>query len=120
MTSLALLPLAEHAPCRAGVPLDAIGFQAWLADAPANARITYHQGLLAVDTARVITDLSEPDRRRLVALAAAARQARDAGLVHLVQQRLGSERFAYIAIARPKPRAAAVPQSQPVTTKEAA
>ena len=117
MTSLALLPLAEHAPCRAGVPLDAIGFQAWLADAPANARITYHQGLLSVDTARALTDRSESDRIRLVALAAAARCASDAGLVHLVQQRLGSERFAYIAIARPKPRAA-VTHSH--TIKEAA
>jgi len=102
------------------LPLDQVGFQAWLADAAPNARVTYHQGLLSVDTARVITDLSEPERARLVALAAAARQACDAGLVHLVQQRLGSERFAYIAIARPKPRNAAVLQSHPVPTKEAA
>ena len=111
---------SEEQPLWAGVPLYQVGFQAWLADAPANARLTYHQGLLSVDTARVITDLSEPERARLVALAAAARQACGAGLVHLVQQRLEPERFACIAIARPKPRNAAAPLSPPVTTKEAA
>ena len=34
--------------------------------------------------------------------------AAEQGLVHLVQERTGPDQFAYIAVARPKPKAAAV------------
>ncbi len=49
-----------------------------------------------------MSTLTDKDRQRLAALAGAAFRACEAGLVHLVQQRLGSDRFAYLAIARPK------------------
>ena len=41
-------------------------------------------------------------------------------LVHLVQVRLGPDRFAYLAIARTKPRNAPIPFSQLIVTEEAA
>jgi hypothetical protein len=39
-------------------------------------------------------------------VAAAAFRAAEQGLVPLVQERLETDRFAYIAIARPRPKAA--------------
>lgn len=80
---------------------------AWIAQAEAGARIEYHRGFLGIDTTAVISTLPEPDRRRLTALASAAHRAFEAGLVHLVQERAGPDRFAYIAVARPRPKAAA-------------
>ncbi|HHY48931.1 MAG TPA: hypothetical protein GYA10_04205, partial [Alphaproteobacteria bacterium] len=43
------------------------------------------------------------------ALADAAFRAFEAGLVHLAQLRLGPDRFAYLAIARGRPRNTPVP-----------
>jgi hypothetical protein len=40
--------------------------------------------------------------------------------VHLVQVRVGPDRFAYLAIARTKPRHAPIPLSQLIATEEAA
>lgn len=79
---------------------------AWIAQAEPGARLEYHRGFLGVDITPVISLLPEPDRARLADLAAAALGAFEKGLVHLVQARLGTDRFAYIAITRPKPRAA--------------
>lgn len=56
----------------------------------------------------------------IAALASAAHRAFDAGLVHLVQVRLGPDRFAYIAIARTRPRRAPVPLVRPSEDAEAA
>ncbi len=75
---------------------------------------------LGIDAAAVISTLPEPDRRRLGALASAAHRAFEAALVHLVQVRVGPDRFAYLAIARTKPRHAPIPLSQLIATEEAA
>ena len=82
---------------------DEIGFGAWVSRAEPGASITYHQGFLAVDAIAPISKLSADDRRRLRDLAAAAARAAEHDLVHLVQARLAPERFAYRAIARPRP-----------------
>ena len=84
-------------------PHDEIGFSAWIALAEPGASITYHQGFLAVDATAPVSKLSADHRRRLRDLAAAAARAAEQDLVHLVQARLGPDRFAYRAIARPKP-----------------
>ena len=84
-------------------PHDEIGFSAWVSLAEAGASITYHQGFLAVDATAPVSKLSADHRRRLRDLAAAAARAAEQDLVHLVQARLGPDRFAYRAIARPKP-----------------
>ena len=82
-----------------------IEFCAWLGQAAPGDRLEYHRGLLVVDTADSIkSPLCAVDRERLRALANAAHRAFEADLVHLVQVRLGLDRFAYLAIARPKKR----------------
>ena len=81
---------------------DEIGFSAWISLAEPGASITYHQGFLAVDATALVSKLSADHRRRLRDLAAAAARAAEQDLVHLVQARLGPDRFAYRAIVRPR------------------
>jgi len=83
--------------------LDEIGFCAWIAQAEPGAALIYHQGFLSVDVTALLSSLPCDERRRLGDLALAAWRAGEQGLVHLVQDRLGPDRFAYLAIARPKP-----------------
>lgn len=89
-----------------------IELYAWIAQAEPGAWLEYHRGFLGFDVTPVISLLPEPERRQLADLAAAALGAFEKGLVHLVQTRLGPDRFAYVAIARPHSRAApaSVPQ----------
>jgi hypothetical protein len=61
---------------------------------------------LGIDVTPVISTLPEPERRQLADLGQAALGAFEKGLVHLVQERVGPDRFAYIAVARPRPKAA--------------
>ncbi len=89
-------------------PLTDIEFCAWLGQAVPGDRLEYHRGLLVVDTADSIkSPLCAVDRVRLNGLARIVHRAFELGLVHLVQVRLGTDRFAYLAIARPKKRGAA-------------
>ena len=80
----------------------------WIGAAAPGDRIEYHRGFLAVDIVPVISRLQDHERRALKTMAARAWWASEQRLVHLVQQRLGPDRFAYIAIARPKPKRADV------------
>jgi hypothetical protein len=84
--------------------LDEISFCAWIGQAKPGERLEYHRGFLAHDTFSCATALSDKDRAELKKLASRAFWAFEAGLVHLVQERLATDRFAYIAIARPKPK----------------
>ena len=95
-------PVAVPAPR----PLDDVEFCAWVGQAVPGDRLEYHRGFLGIDAMRGISTLPEPERRRVAGLAAAALRAFEAGFVHLVQARLGPDRFAYIAVARPRPTAA--------------
>ncbi len=95
-----LMRQATPGMARGEPPLGAIEFCAWVAQAAPGDRLEYHRGFLGVDATAVISTLPAPDHRRLAALAAAALRAFEAGLVHLVQVRLGPDRFAYLAIAR--------------------
>lgn len=79
-----------------------ISFCAWLAQAEPGDRLEYHRGYLAVDADKVTSDLDPNARAELACLRDRAFWSETAGLVHLVQQRLGPDRFAYLAIARPK------------------
>lgn len=113
------MPATTFIPARPR-PLTDIEFCAWIGQAVPGDQLEYHRGFLGVDTTAVISTLPETDRRRLGALASAAHRAFDAALVHLVQVRLGPDRFAYLAIARTKPRHAPIPFSQLIATEEAA
>lgn len=94
---------------QSGHEISEISFCAWIAQAEPGEPLIYHHGFLVVDTDPVISKLPADQRLTLRALGNAAFRAAEQGLVHLVQQRLATDRFAYIAIARPKhtpPRAA--------------
>lgn len=97
---------------RARTPkLTELTFIAWLAQAAPGDTQLYHLGFLAVDAETEFGGLSAQERRSLRALADAAYRAEEQGLVHLVQARLGTDCFAYVAIARPKPTD---PHSNPI------
>ena len=110
--------MARHSTIRAtgvvsifgagGPALDEVGLSAWIAQAAPGETLVYHRGFLAVDATSVISKLPAEQQRTLRLVASAALRAAEQGLVHLVQARIGPDQFAYIAIARPKPKAAAV------------
>lgn len=89
----------------AGPVLDEIGFLAWIAQAAPGEALVYHRGFLVVDAISTASRLAPEPRSTLRGIAAAAMRAAESDLVHLVQARLGPDQFAYIAIARPKPKA---------------
>jgi len=91
---------------RASRPLSEIEFCAWVAQAVPGDRLEYHRGFLVLDTFPAISHLPDAQRVELAKLGSRAFWAAEQGLVHLVQKRLETDRFAYIAVARPKPKAA--------------
>ena len=92
---------------RAPHPISEIEFCGWVGQAVPGDRLEYHRGFLVLDAFPVISKLADPDRKRLSLLGTRAFWAAEAGLVHLVQVRIGPDHFAYIAIARPKLKATA-------------
>ncbi|MCB8836165.1 hypothetical protein [Aurantimonas sp. VKM B-3413] len=114
------MPAKGVVPARVQRAFTDLEFCVWIGQASPGEQFEYHAGFLSVDAAAVMSRLQETDRRRLSALAAATRRASDAKLVHLVQRRLGPNRFAYVAIARPKPRTNPIPLSSLLTQPEAA
>ena len=100
--------------------LSEMDFAGWVGAATTGDRLEYHRGFLAVDTIPVISKLPEPERAALKTLAARAYWAAGRRLVHLVQERLGPDLFAYIAIARPKPKHAEVSLAALLVDAEAA
>lgn len=79
-------------------------FCAWIGQSAPGAMIEYHRGFLAIDTVRASSTLVEADRKELVRLGRRAWWAAEQNLVHLVQRRLGPDRFAYLAVARARPK----------------
>ncbi|PCH72386.1 MAG: hypothetical protein COC12_06220 [Rhodobacteraceae bacterium] len=86
---------------------DEIRFCAWVAQAEPGDRLEYHRGFLVLDTFAQFSGLTNKEQAELGKLASRAFCAAEQGLVHLVQERIGTDQFAYIAIARPKPKRAA-------------
>ena len=95
-------PKPQMIPCK--LCLRDVEFLAWVNQAEPGDRLEYHRGFLGVDVDSPITTPSAEDRKALGQLAQKARGAFELGLVHLVQERLATDRFSYIAIARPKPK----------------
>jgi hypothetical protein len=90
-----------------------ITLMAWVDVAEPEASLVYHCGFLVVDTTANVSKLAKPERESLRTTADAAYRLAELGRVHLVQERLGPDRFAYLAIARPQKgavRSAAVKQ----------
>jgi len=105
---------------RASRPLTELEFCGWMGQAAPGDRLEYHRGYLVLDTYPLFSALDDKARGALAKLAARAFRAAEAGLVHLVQERVGPDEFAYIAIARPKPVAAEASLSALLLESEAA
>ena len=79
-----------------------IDLLAWLGQAAAGDVLEYHQGFLALDRSSKGDAFKERDRAALGRLASLAMRLAEHGFVHLLQRRVGSERFSYLAITRPR------------------
>ena len=104
----------------AGRALTEIEFCAWVAQAAPGDRLEYHRGFLVLDIMPLFSRLADREREELARLGSRAFWAAEQGLVHLVQERVGPDRFAYIAVARPKPKAAAASLSALLLEEQAA
>lgn len=93
---------------RASRQLTEIEFCAWVAQAAPGDRLEYHRGFLVLDIFPMLGRLADRERKELARLGSRAFWAAEQGLVHLVQERIGPDRFAYLAVARRKPKAAAL------------
>ena len=90
-----------------------ITLMAWVDVAEAGEHIVYHRGFLVFDTTPNVSGLGRLALQDLRATANAAFRLSELGRVHLVQERLGPDRFTYLAIVRPQKgavRSAAVKQ----------
>ncbi len=104
---------------RPAAPLTEIEFCGWIGQASPGAALEYHRGFLALDTLAAAMRLPEEQRQELLRVSRRAMWASEQELVHLVQRRLGPDRFSYLAIARPKLRQERASLSQ-LLTQEAA
>lgn len=84
--------------------LSDIAFCAWIGQAEPGELLRYHEGFLGIDTMAGMSSLAEADRKTLCGIARVALSAFENGLIHLVQSRLATDRFAYLAVARQRPR----------------
>ena len=98
-------------------PLTEIDLLAWLNQARVGDAIEYHRGSLALDRSSRGQARTENDRVTLDHLATLAMRLSDRGLVHLVQRRIGTDQYAYLAIARPRLEATPLSYLMP-TSKE--
>jgi len=105
---------------RAGRPLTEIEFCAWVAQAVPGDRLEYHRGFLVLDIFPMFARLPDQQRAELARLGSRVFWAAEQGLVHLVQERTGPDQFAYIAVARPKPKHAAASLSALLLEEQAA
>lgn len=78
----------------------------WLGAAAPGDSITYYRGALARQVCPQLQCLPEQERAELQRLAARARKLAELGLADIVQRRYGSEDYAYILVARRRPRRA--------------
>lgn len=86
---------------------------AWFARAAAGDRVTYWRGTLAFDLWPASGRLDDRGRRQLAAAASFAWSLSEQGLAHLVQRRLGPDRFEYILEVRPRARRGAALTARP-------
>ena len=79
-----------------------IDLLAWVGQAAAGDILEYHQGFLALDRSSLGHAFKERERVALGRIADQAMRLAEHGFVHLLQRRVCSERFSYLAIARPR------------------
>jgi hypothetical protein len=102
---------------------DALALSERMADARPGIILAYHVGALARDCYPALSTLTEQRRVALAALADYALRLAEAGWAHLLQRRLGEERFLYLLVVTPRrPRVSmpAPPRISAVILQEAA
>ena len=93
-------------------PADA--FAAWVLYGRPGDVCAYHHGLLNVDRDPLVSKLSAPARQALAAVADLALAFAEAGRVLLLQERLGSGVYRYLAVIASRQKQAARPMSRPI------
>jgi hypothetical protein len=89
---------------------DALALSARIADAQPGTILAYHIGALARDRYAPLSTLAEAERVALSILADYALRLAETGWAHLLQRRLGEERFLYLLVIRARrPRASFFP-----------
>ena len=111
-----MLHLNDHADDRVVPFRTEVAFCAWVGQAAPGDRFEYHRGFLGIDM--TAATLPEAERQQVKALARTAYRACEAGLVDLIQVRIGTEHFAYVAIARSKPRGTPIPLGSLLADRE--
>jgi len=74
------------------------GLATWILSANQGDVCRYHSGFLAVDADPETSKLAQTDRTKLAKLAAFARSMWNDGFLLLVQRRIGSGTFDYLAV----------------------
>lgn len=90
------------------IPLREPKFCAWLAQAEPGDTLEYHRGFLVIDREELRKGGQAEALRDLIRVGDRAMRLAEQGLIHLVQRRLGADRFSYLAIARPRRKRAAL------------
>lgn len=93
----------------AEAPLTEAALCSWLGAAAPGDTITYHRGALARQGCAQLQCLPEAERAALLRLAGRAWTLAKLGLADIVQRRHGYEDYAYILVARRRPRRCASP-----------
>lgn len=75
-------------------------FRAWAIRAKPGEWFEYHRGRLAIDRVKGPSSLSEPERRKLNAVADHALALAGKGKLHLLQERHPDGEYSYWAVAR--------------------
>ena len=91
---------AQPNQTHAGVPLSVAAFRIWLARATPGERFEYYRGRLGIDRVKGTSSLSEPQRRKLNAIADYALALAGLNRLHLLQERHGDGDYSYYAVAR--------------------
>jgi len=96
-----------------------IDLLAWLGQADAGDVLEYHHGFLALDRSPCGAVFKERDRVAIGQVASQAMRLAEHGFVHLLQRRVCSQRFSYLAVARPRAGLAPIPISTLMSKEKA-
>lgn len=107
---------ADHVPI---LFANEVALTAWINQAAPGETIEYHRGFLGIDRTPLGQPMSHEDRGHLIRIAERAMRLGEQGLVHLVQRRIATDTFSYLAVARQRPVGAALSSSNQIVEEAA-
>lgn len=113
MTNLVPLPI------RTVTAISEVELSAWVAQAEPGDALEYHVGFLVLDRSTNGQSMTHERRISLAKTSTRVLQLAEQGFIHLVQRRIGPDRFSYLAIARPRPTNAPLPLAVPMPAEAA-